>query len=68
MFSVYGKENLFKSDRGEGGNPPPPSLGYMPENIQTVPQKATEIQYTAIELCDFFVGQSVFCIIIEIGS
>ena len=48
MFFAYGKLNLFKLDRG--GSPPPPPPGYMPENIQTVPQKTTEIQYTTMEL------------------
>ena len=48
MFSVYGKFNLFKWDRDWGSIPPSPP-GYTPENIPTVPQKTTEIQYITME-------------------
>ena len=48
MFSVYGKFNLFKWDRDWGSIPPSPP-GYTPENIPTVPQKSTEIQYITME-------------------
>ena len=65
MFSVYGKLNLFKSDR-RGGSAPTPPPGYRPENIQTATQKIMEIQYITMELLWFFVGQSVYCIILEI--
>ena len=52
MFSGYGKLNLYKSDRGEGGGgcTPSPAFGHMPENIKTVPQKTKEIQYIKMEL------------------
>ena len=68
MFSGYGKLNLYKSDRGEGGGgcTPPPAFGYTPEKINTVPQKTKEIQYIKMELLWFFVGKTVYSIILEI--
>ena len=51
MFSVYGKLNLFKSDRRGGGG----GGG-----------ETTEIQCITMEWLRFFVGQSVYCIILKI--
>ena len=65
MFPGYSQVNFFKSDGG-GGCTSPPAFGYTPENIQTVPEKTKEIQYITMELLWFFVGKTVYSIILEI--